>query len=218
MVSHASKSGSIMVFDVDLITDSFKKCIENGLDLEQYNQGYNELYNFFNILGTVFGFIASDVREKIDILEKFRTDESSPSQKHYIKVEDMMLHEIKVDKEKKTELMGARTLLRLHRALDFTMQFLEKLNNLPVDGKVSTMAHEVYGKTLANFHPFFIRNAAKLAMYALPARSEFMKKVANPGVTDADINQAIKAGVEQMRAVYVAIEELYTKHDLHGLP
>ena len=57
-----------MTFDVDLVTSSFEKCHEENLDLQQYLTGYTELYNFFNVLGSVFGFIASDVKDKIDIL------------------------------------------------------------------------------------------------------------------------------------------------------
>ena len=57
-----------MTFDIDLVTDSFKKCHEKNLDLSEYVVGYSEIYNFFNVLGTVFGFIASDVKEKLDIL------------------------------------------------------------------------------------------------------------------------------------------------------
>ena len=57
-----------MTFDIDLVTNSFEECHENKLNLVAYVTGYSEIYNFFNVLGTVFGFIASDVKEKIDIL------------------------------------------------------------------------------------------------------------------------------------------------------
>ena len=57
-----------MTFDIDLVKNSFKKCHENELNIPAYLTGYSELYNFFNVLGSVFGFVASDVKEKIDIL------------------------------------------------------------------------------------------------------------------------------------------------------
>lgn len=57
-----------MTFDIDLVKNSFQECHEGELDIPAYLKGYSELYNFFNILGSVFGFIASDVKEKIDIL------------------------------------------------------------------------------------------------------------------------------------------------------
>ena len=57
-----------MTFDIDLVKNSFQECNEGELDIPSYLKGYSELYNFFNVLGSVFGFIASDVKEKIDIL------------------------------------------------------------------------------------------------------------------------------------------------------
>jgi len=57
-----------MTFDIDLVINSFKECHEGNLDLQSYLTGYTELYNFFNVLGSVFGFVGSDVKEKIDIL------------------------------------------------------------------------------------------------------------------------------------------------------
>lgn len=58
----------MMQFDLDLLQESFEKCYIGEMDLEQYNRGYEELYKFFGIIGSVFNFVASDVREKIDIL------------------------------------------------------------------------------------------------------------------------------------------------------
>ena len=52
----------------DTLQESFEKCYVGEMDLEQYNRGYEELYKFFGIIGSVFNFVASDVREKIDIL------------------------------------------------------------------------------------------------------------------------------------------------------
>ena len=57
-----------MTFDIDLVKNSFQECHESELNIPAYLKGYSELYNFFNVLGSVFGFIASDVKEKIDIL------------------------------------------------------------------------------------------------------------------------------------------------------
>ena len=81
-------------FDIEVVTTSFQKCMESNLSLDDYNNGYDELYKFFLMLGTVFGFIASDVREKIDILVAFRTSEEKEK---YKEVEAMMLHEMEVN-------------------------------------------------------------------------------------------------------------------------
>ena len=59
-----------MSFNFDVVISSFKACAKDKFNLEAYNRGYNELYSFFLLLGTVFKFIAADIREKIDMLVK----------------------------------------------------------------------------------------------------------------------------------------------------
>lgn len=99
--------------------------------------------------------------------------------------------------------------------LDFIRSFLQKLGDLsPVD-KTSTACAQSYNETLANFHPFLIRKAANIAMYALPNRDQLLNKVC------ADVEASIKALPEMLQvtnAVYDRIDALYTKNDLHGLP
>lgn len=205
-----------MQFDIEIIKESFTQCYDKELDIEQYNKGYDELYKFFGIIGTVFSFIASDVREKIDILENYRKDEKK--KENYEQIEAMMLHEIDVNKRTGNELHGSRTLLRLHRALLFTMYFLERLIELQPNDKTSTMALDAYKDSLANHHPWLIRNGAKVAMYTLPYKKDFMKKIVSPDIDDNTVKQIVTETVASMRKVYDKTEELYTKYDLHGLP
>lgn len=35
--------------------------------MDLYIQGYDELYKFLNLLGTVFGWVASDVHAKLEV-------------------------------------------------------------------------------------------------------------------------------------------------------
>lgn len=67
------------------------------------------------MLGTLFGFIGSDVKSKIEILQGYREGDNSA---HYETVEKMM------NFEKSTDFIhfnkassGSRTFLRLHRSL-----------------------------------------------------------------------------------------------------
>ena len=87
----------------------------------------------------------------ISFQESHRKDENK--KEHYLKIEAMMLHEIKINKETGEKLFGSRTLLRLHRALLFIIYFLEKLVQLQPDGRTSTMALEAYKESLSKFHP-----------------------------------------------------------------
>lgn len=40
-----------------------------GLDMDKYIQGFEEINKFLNLLGTVFGWVASDVTAKVEILK-----------------------------------------------------------------------------------------------------------------------------------------------------
>lgn len=67
-------------------------------------------------MGSIFGFICSDVKSKVEILEDFRTNKEVTEK--FESVKQMILYE--QDKEllnKKDYVSGSRTLLRLHRGL-----------------------------------------------------------------------------------------------------
>jgi len=66
-------------------------------------------------MGTVFGFVSSDVKAKVEILEEFRKKENA---------EKFIAFKVMIDYEKTSNLLdkngyvsGSRTLLRLHRGL-----------------------------------------------------------------------------------------------------
>lgn len=67
-------------------------------------------------MGSIFGFVSSDVKSKVEILEEFR--ENKEVAEKFVSVKKMILYER--DKEllsKKDYVSGCRTLLRLHRGL-----------------------------------------------------------------------------------------------------
>lgn len=67
-------------------------------------------------MGSIFGFVCSDVKCKVEILEEFR--ENKEVAEKFESVKRMMIYE--KDKEllsKKDYVSGSRTLLRLHRGL-----------------------------------------------------------------------------------------------------
>ena len=130
----------------------------------------------------------------------------------------MMLYEIQVNKDDPNiPLHGSRTLLRLHRALKFTLLFLEGLVGLNDDDNISSMALSVYNKSLANFHPWLIRNAAKLAMYSLPNKKTLINQIAKD-VDKELLTQKLLEGVAALEEAYNGIELLYSQNDLHSLP
>merc|ERR1719427_1912461 len=88
-----------------------------------------------------------------------------------------MIHEVEVNKETKAVLFGSRTLLRLHRALNFTMLLLERLAHVEDDQNVGSLAASAYSESLAKFHPWFVRQPGKLAMYTLSNRKVFLQTI-----------------------------------------
>ena len=202
-------------FRIQVVEDALNSCREKDLYIDDYIKAYEELCIFFNLLGSVFGFITSDVKEKIEILRSFRNGHID--REKYEKVEVMIEHEIDVNKKTSQVLLGSRTLLRLHRALSFTMLFLERLADSSDHEKASSIASCAYSETLAKFHPWLIRKAANLAMYTLPSRGDMLVLVAKE-VAIEEVQGKLKACVLAIKPVYNKIEELYTKYSLHDLP
>lgn len=123
-------------FDLIFVTERFKSALESEDDIliEFYLQAFREIlkfvykffkdnfYNlflkcrFFHLMGSIFGFVYSDVKSKIEILEEFR--ENKDVKEKFESIKKMMNYER--DSEllhKKDYVSGSRTLLRLHRGL-----------------------------------------------------------------------------------------------------
>lgn len=77
-------------------------------------------FRFFQLMGSVFSFVSSDLKQKIDILNQLLNKE----EEKYQTVKTMIEHE-KENKllEKGDYSNGARTLLRLHRGLGLFFKF-----------------------------------------------------------------------------------------------
>lgn len=157
-------------------------------------------HRFFQLMGSVFGFVSSDLKQKIEILIELM----SKDDQNYTTVKSMIEYE-KESKilEKGEHTNGARTLLRLHRGLgiyivwsflcmnkpsvfhittpcelsDFIREFLRQLGDLSDSDKTSSCCQDAYNKTLAKHHPWVIRKAAIVAMYTMPTRELLLKKV-----------------------------------------
>ncbi|CAG9801500.1 unnamed protein product [Chironomus riparius] len=204
------------LFDISIVIDRFKKAStsEDDVLLEYYIEAFKEILKFFNAMGTIFGFVSSDIKVKIGILEEFRLNKEVCDK--FLSVKSMMDYEMSAELlQKKDYVSGCRTLLRLHRGLDFTRNFLRKLAELNPDDKTSDACKVSYQDTLAPYHPFLIRKGANLAMYALPTRDVLLTKVCK------DVGSAVKALPEMLQftdVVYDRIQALYKLNDLLALP
>lgn len=149
------------------------------------------------------------------ILEEFRANkEVGPK---FETVKSMIDYERTADLlQKKGYVSGCRTLLRLHRGLDFTRDFLRKLSHLKCDEKTSDACKVSYQETLAPYHTFLIRKGAEIAMaMGLPTRDDLLTKVCK------DVNMSIEKLPEMLKytdVVYERIQVFYEKNDLLALP
>ncbi|KAL1139747.1 hypothetical protein AAG570_006724 [Ranatra chinensis] len=126
-------------------------------------------------MGSFFSFIETEINSKSAILtDLIGNDENG----NFSTVKSMMRHEMDSGLLKKSGYVsGCRTLLRLHRGLDFIRQFLKHVYELRSDEGTSSVCMKVYSKTLGNFHPWLIRQGAYLAMYTLPSRAALLNRV-----------------------------------------
>lgn len=120
-------------------------------------------------MGTVFGFVSSDVKSKIEILEEFRRKENHDKFETF---NSMLNYEKTTGLLNKSDYVsGSRTLLRLHRGLgwthfsfivnsfistqlflDFIREFLFSLGNLGPAEKTCSVCQTAYNQTLAQYH------------------------------------------------------------------
>ena len=79
-------------FSMEKLTEEFKKCQENpDISVQEYITGYKELYKFLCLMGTVFGWVGSDVYNKVELLEKYLTGDKK---EHYQTVKSMIAYEV----------------------------------------------------------------------------------------------------------------------------
>ncbi|XP_055625938.1 ceramide-1-phosphate transfer protein [Toxorhynchites rutilus septentrionalis] len=204
-------------FNLQKVHQCFEQslCGEDDVAIDAYLEAFKELYKFFSLMGTIFGFVSSDVKEKVEILEKLRQQKDNPDK--FETIQGMMEYEQEANLlTKKGYVSGSRTLLRLHRGLDFIYVFLKRMGELDApDANTNGICQSAYNETLAQFHPWLIRKGANVAMYALPARDQLLDRVC---VDTSEAISLLPSMLVATRKVYDRTQELYTKFDLHGLP
>ncbi|XP_003400592.1 ceramide-1-phosphate transfer protein [Bombus terrestris] len=210
-----AEGSELLYFDLRLVHDHFDRALlqDDDIDLRAYLDAYNELYKFFQLMGSVFGFVSSDLKEKIQVLN----DLMNKDDRNYTTIKSMIEYE-KENKilDKGDHSNGARTLLRLHRGLDFIREFLRQLGELSDSDKTSSCCQDAYNKTLAKHHPWVVRKAAVVAMYTMPTRELLFRKVCGSDVQrNVDV---LPKMLEVTTDVFNRTHNLYDIHQLHSLP
>ncbi|BFG05745.1 ceramide-1-phosphate transfer protein [Drosophila madeirensis] len=212
-----SVNTNVECFDIEKVAELFASCLldEDDVLMDIYLAAYEEIMKFFQLMGTIFGFVSSDVRTKIDILYELRKTDNE-SQTHFETFKAMLLHERDANLlTAKGYVSGSRTLLRLHRGLEFFYEFLKRLQDLQNDEKTASVCRAAYDDTLGKHHAFLIRKGARLAMYAMPSRGDLLDRVCH------DVPSAVAMlpkMLQNTRKAYDRTEQLYTLYDLHNLP
>uniref|UniRef100_A0A0K8TQX9 Putative cytoplasm n=1 Tax=Tabanus bromius TaxID=304241 RepID=A0A0K8TQX9_TABBR len=202
-------------FDLERVHNFFDASLKDEDDvlMDEYLSGYNEIFKFFSLMGSVFSFVSSDLKQKIEILEEFRKKDNGDK---FYSIKTMMDYEKAAGLLVKTDYVsGSRTLLRLHRGLDFIREFLKSVGGLQNNDKTCHACQAAYNGTLAKYHPWLVRKGANVAMYAMPTREQLLKKVC------ADMDRAIEVLPQMLEVtakVYDRTDNLYTEFDLHSLP
>ncbi|EFX74206.1 hypothetical protein DAPPUDRAFT_231317 [Daphnia pulex] len=205
-------------FDLQYLHVQLSAVYENThkLDMDSYIKAYNEFNKFFRLMGTVFGFVSSDVTSKLEILQTFRQGSNGH---HFQTIEDMIIHEENENKFSDSKYISAsRTLLRLHRALLFIALFLEELFQLKSEDKLSSACQKTYSSTLGQYHPWIIQKAAIMAMYALPTKQGLLHRIKSPDETEEHYNELLPKAVDAMKEVYNRTQKLYQEHNILELP
>lgn len=188
---------------------------EDDLDMDSYIAAYRELSKFFEGLGSLFGFINSDVKSKLDILDDYRKSDDVGD--NYETLNSMIEYEkdegIIADEKKPS---GSRTLLRLHRALEFIAALFKAISTANDDASVGKMAKESYDQTLAKYHPWLIRKGASVAMLTLPKVQDIFAKALPE--EKKDLRQLVTGVSEEATKVYNFTQSVYEENNILDLP
>ncbi|XP_023341765.1 ceramide-1-phosphate transfer protein [Eurytemora carolleeae] len=207
-------------FKLSTLEMLFRSSLEDpDISLKDYVDGYEQVYKFLSLLGTLFGWVGADVQVKVDNIRKHMVGEKS---QHYTTVRAMIEYENEsglILWKKTSDLSGSRNLLILHRALQYVVAFLAKLENIDEEEKCTNISREAYESTLMKYHPWVVQKAAKVAMNLLPTKKALVLKIAPSGEQE-EINKAYAEfpnAVSSMERAYDVIDKLIEQYNLQSL-
>ncbi|XP_076087323.1 ceramide-1-phosphate transfer protein-like [Mytilus galloprovincialis] len=203
-------------FDLEKVLELLKKCKldDDTILLEYYIKAYRELCRFFRLQGRLFGFVAKDLEEKIGILETWRRCDTCDN---YKSVQSMIKYEVEygLTTFRGRVPSGSRTLLRLQRALEFILRFIDEMSMSEDEDKSSYIAHTVYKRTLANHHPWIVQKMAGFVTFMLPSRKELIETMCKQKYDQVLI--LMHEVTQEGNPIYDITHSLYKKHNLLNL-
>jgi len=167
------------------------------------------------LFGRIFGFINMELNSKITVLREIMENDELGD---YVTVHKMLHHD-QINGFSVSPPNGSRTLLRLHRALEFIMRFLSDVAASNDDVSCVEIAQQAYAATLASYHPWVLRKGVQLAFRSLPHRAEFINRL-RPDVSVSDEQMAVimHDGMEICQQVYDRVQNMYAAANCLDLP
>jgi len=166
------------------------------------------LENFGTVVRTIIG---KDIKNKIAIMKRHQTGFHGS---FYQTVDSMVTFE-KVMKlcKKNPDDNGSKTVLNLHRSLNFVAQFLRILNESDLDHGVGSIAREAYFNTLAKFHPSGYKVVARAAFTNLGNKGQLIANFHDGSMPYARLTELISEVVKAATEVHARCQAIFTRHN-----
>lgn len=166
-------------------------------------------------------FVTSDLENKIGLVEGYRNTEKGGCNPAYLTIQSAIEYETKEKLLRDSKRpSGARTILRLHRALEFLSALMLNLSKLEEDSETVPAAREAYSDTLAKHHPWTIRTIASFAMRTLPHKKLLVENVLGKEYTlnQTTTNAKMLDLANVTENLFKVVDKYYEENDLKDLP
>ena len=168
-------------------------------------------FRFFKLTGPVFTFVARDLSKKISVVHGHLRSNQGAS---YQSLQSMIEYELN-NGTATAKGSGTRTMLRLHWALEFIIEFMDKLRFVTGDTKTSKLVYDIYHKTLYNHHPWWTQKLAYLAVHTLPSIKVLIDIMCKQVYEEVKV--LLSDIVEVGRPILNYTTALYAKHKLSNI-
>lgn len=172
-------------------------------------------------MGSIFLFVTSDLESKIGLLENYRSTEKGTCNPAYLTIQSVVEYETKENLLRDSKRQsGARTILRLHRALEFLSALMMNLSKLDDENETAPAARDAYSNTLARHHPWTIRTIASFAMRTLPHKKSLVESVLgkDKATNNTLTNEKMLVLSNVTDTLFNVVDKYYEENDLKDLP
>lgn len=159
--------------------------------------------------------MARDLSKKVEVLQVYL---NSAANSNYKTLKTMVEYEMMLGtvQNKGASASGTRTMLRLHWALEFFIEFMDQLEHATSNTKTSTLVYSIYQRTLALHHPWWTKKLAYLAVFTLPSIKNLIDIMCKQGYEEVKVllSQIVNVG----RPILRCTAQLYHVHNISEIP